>query len=154
MMPDNNSDMRRFFPVGLDLNGKRCLIIGGGNVGTRKALTLVQAGANVTVVSLATTAELAEQMLASLAGFEELLEQGTVEERKEFVRAFVQELEIDPDRGRGVLHIRRFPKVGIMGTGERSWVLVPGARFDTDSLTSEELEWEEIDLAEPAMSPA
>jgi hypothetical protein len=32
--------------------------------------------------------------------------------------------------------------------------VVAGARVDTDSLISEELEWEEIDLAEPAMSPA
>ena len=52
----------RFLPVGLDVQGKNCLVVGGGGVGTRKALALARAGAIVTVVSPAVTGELADQI--------------------------------------------------------------------------------------------
>ena len=42
----------RYYPVNLDINGRRCLVVGGGRVGARKIDTLVQCGAMVTVVSL------------------------------------------------------------------------------------------------------
>jgi uroporphyrin-III C-methyltransferase/precorrin-2 dehydrogenase/sirohydrochlorin ferrochelatase len=51
--------MLRFLPVGLDVRGRRCLVVGGGSVGTRKALTLARAGADVTVVAPALSDELA-----------------------------------------------------------------------------------------------
>jgi len=54
----------RFLPVGLDLRGKSCLVVGGGGVGARKALTLQRAGAAVTVVSPAVSRELAERIEA------------------------------------------------------------------------------------------
>jgi siroheme synthase-like protein len=63
-MASNPSDVRRFLPVALDVQGQNCLIVGGGAVGTRKALTLMRAGAAVTVVSPTVTGELAEQIEA------------------------------------------------------------------------------------------
>jgi siroheme synthase-like protein len=51
--------MLRFLPLGLDLRGRRCLIVGGGSVGTRKAGALQRAGAAVTVVSPQLTPALA-----------------------------------------------------------------------------------------------
>ena len=51
--------MLRFLPLGLDVRGRRCLVVGGGSVGTRKALTLSRAGAEVTVISPTITDELA-----------------------------------------------------------------------------------------------
>ena len=63
-MSGDSSDMLRFLPVGLDVQGKNCLVVGGGGVGTRKALTLMRAGATVTVISPTVTAELAEQIEA------------------------------------------------------------------------------------------
>ncbi|WP_319406499.1 bifunctional precorrin-2 dehydrogenase/sirohydrochlorin ferrochelatase [uncultured Desulfosarcina sp.] len=42
----------RYYPVNLDINGRRCLVVGAGRVGARKVDTLVQCGAVVTVVSL------------------------------------------------------------------------------------------------------
>jgi siroheme synthase-like protein len=45
----------RFLPVGLDLRERPCLVVGGGTIGTRKALTLARAGARVTVVAPAVT---------------------------------------------------------------------------------------------------
>ena len=54
------TDGPRFLPVGLDVRGRRCLVVGGGAVGTRKSLTLARAGASVTVVSPTVTDELTE----------------------------------------------------------------------------------------------
>ena len=52
----------RFLPLGIDLHGRRCVVLGGGAVGTRKALTLLHAGAVVTVVSPDVTDELAAEI--------------------------------------------------------------------------------------------
>jgi siroheme synthase-like protein len=52
----------RFLPLGIDLRGRRCLVLGGGAVGTRKVLTLLRAGAAVTVVSPDVSSELATEI--------------------------------------------------------------------------------------------
>lgn len=49
----------RYYPVYLDIRGRRCLVVGGGQVGTRKVRTLRQCGAKVTVISHEVTQELA-----------------------------------------------------------------------------------------------
>ncbi len=41
----------RYYPVHLDVRGRSCLVVGGGAVGSRKAHTLLECGAVVTVVS-------------------------------------------------------------------------------------------------------
>ncbi len=41
----------RYYPVNLDIKNRKCLVVGGGGVGTRKVKTLVECGAKVTVVS-------------------------------------------------------------------------------------------------------
>ncbi len=41
----------RYYPINLDVRGRRCLVVGGGNVGARKVKTLRRCGAVVTVVS-------------------------------------------------------------------------------------------------------
>lgn len=41
----------RYYPVNLDIRGRKCLVVGGGQVGARKVKTLIQCGATVTVVS-------------------------------------------------------------------------------------------------------
>jgi precorrin-2 dehydrogenase/sirohydrochlorin ferrochelatase len=60
----DSSDNLRYLPVGLDVRGRLCVIAGGGDVGTRKALTLLRAGASVTVISPAVTGEIARQIEA------------------------------------------------------------------------------------------
>jgi precorrin-2 dehydrogenase/sirohydrochlorin ferrochelatase len=50
----------RYYPVYLDVKGRRCLVVGGGHVGTRKVGTLLQCGAEVTVISHEVTTELSE----------------------------------------------------------------------------------------------
>ncbi len=58
-MSRDHSGPLRFLPVALDLRGRKCLVVGGGSVGTRKAITLTKAGAEVSVVSPTVTQELA-----------------------------------------------------------------------------------------------
>ena len=41
----------KYYPVHLDIKDRNCLVVGGGTVGTRKANTLLEYGARVTVVS-------------------------------------------------------------------------------------------------------
>jgi precorrin-2 dehydrogenase/sirohydrochlorin ferrochelatase len=42
---------KEYYPVFLDLAGKRCFVVGGGRVAERKCAPLVKAGAKVTVIS-------------------------------------------------------------------------------------------------------
>ena len=54
----------RYYPVCLDIQGRACLVVGGGQVGSRKVGTLLACGARVTVVSPQATdtiTELAQQ---------------------------------------------------------------------------------------------
>ena len=41
----------KYYPVYLDIQNKKCLVVGGGSVGERKVNTLLDCGAHVTVVS-------------------------------------------------------------------------------------------------------
>jgi precorrin-2 dehydrogenase/sirohydrochlorin ferrochelatase len=49
----------RYYPIFLDLRGRRCVVVGGGRVAERKALSLVRAGALVHVISPSLTPRLA-----------------------------------------------------------------------------------------------
>ncbi len=49
----------RYYPIGLDISGRRCLVIGGGEVGQRKVERLLECGARVTVVGRELTPALA-----------------------------------------------------------------------------------------------
>ena len=40
-----------YFPIHLEMQGRRCLVIGGGAVAERKVASLLEAGADVTVIS-------------------------------------------------------------------------------------------------------
>lgn len=41
----------KYYPIYLDINNRKCLVVGGGSVGTRKVLMLLKCGARVTVNS-------------------------------------------------------------------------------------------------------
>lgn len=49
----------RYYPIGLDISGRRCLVIGGGEVGDRKAQRLLECGARVSIVGRELTPALA-----------------------------------------------------------------------------------------------
>ena len=48
----------KYYPVFIDLAGRRCLVVGGGNVAARKVISLLEAGARVVVVSPAAGEEI------------------------------------------------------------------------------------------------
>ncbi len=50
----------RYYPVCLDIKDRRCLVVGGGQVGTRKVRTLLDCGARVSVVTPKATEALTE----------------------------------------------------------------------------------------------
>ncbi len=60
------------------------------------------------------------EALAYLARFRDVLEEGTLEQRKELLRGFVHEISIDPDTARGVITFYELPITSLM--------MVPGAR--------------------------
>ena len=47
--------MNRLYPLFLNLEGKRCLVVGGGGVAERKVKSLLECGADVTVIAPAVT---------------------------------------------------------------------------------------------------
>jgi siroheme synthase-like protein len=50
----------KYLPVGLDIRGKTCVVVGGGPIGTRKVENLLRAGGSVVLVSPQATRELME----------------------------------------------------------------------------------------------
>src|SRR5690606_10146372 len=56
---DDDDRTMRHYPIFLDLQGQSVLVVGGGEVATRKALMLARAGAELTVVAPRISAELA-----------------------------------------------------------------------------------------------
>ena len=52
--------MSSFYPILVDLRGKKALVVGGGKVAQRKIETLLECGAFVQVVAKELTAELQE----------------------------------------------------------------------------------------------
>ncbi len=43
--------MNPYYPIFLNLAGKKCVVIGGGRVALRKVTTLLEYGAEITVIS-------------------------------------------------------------------------------------------------------
>lgn len=52
--------MKPYYAMMIDLTGKRCLVVGGGVVAERKVTSLLEAGADVVVVSPTVTPKLAD----------------------------------------------------------------------------------------------
>ena len=56
-MTNSPANSAKYLPVGLDVRGRVCIVVGGGAVGTRKVLNLTRAGAAVTVIAPVASAE-------------------------------------------------------------------------------------------------
>lgn len=50
-----------YYPIALDLRGRPCLVVGGGEIATRKVEGLLSAGANLTVISPEVTETIGDQ---------------------------------------------------------------------------------------------
>jgi siroheme synthase-like protein len=51
---------RLYYPIFLNLKGKKCVVIGGGRVALRKVITLLDCGADITVISAKPHAEISK----------------------------------------------------------------------------------------------
>jgi precorrin-2 dehydrogenase/sirohydrochlorin ferrochelatase len=56
----------RYYPIHLDIRNRNCLVVGGGEVGTRKVNTLLECGANVSVISPQATEKLQQLAAAGI----------------------------------------------------------------------------------------
>ena len=61
----------RYYPVHLDIQNRNCLVVGGGAVGTRKVVTLLDCGANVTVISPVVSKQLRDFAMSGLVTLKE-----------------------------------------------------------------------------------
>ncbi|MBN1918442.1 MAG: bifunctional precorrin-2 dehydrogenase/sirohydrochlorin ferrochelatase [Verrucomicrobia bacterium] len=61
----NSSPQKRYYPAFLDVEGLRCVVVGGGNVALRKAHALTVAGAEVSVVAPEVSREMEALVAAS-----------------------------------------------------------------------------------------
>ena len=58
----NSNTENTFFPLFVDMKGKRVLIVGGGNVAERRAMILRKFGASITIITPEVTQQLAEMI--------------------------------------------------------------------------------------------
>ncbi len=69
-----------------------------------------------------------DEVMASVKGFEDLFPHGTLEEQKEFIRLWVEKIELDPDKRVGKVYMKKFP-LPANGNGNASFEMVAGARY-------------------------
>ncbi len=72
----------------------------------------------------------AEDVLAELTEFRDVFREGTLEEQKAFIRAFVPEIVLEPGAGRAVVRIRKFPPPRSRAGGNLSFNVVAGGGFE------------------------
>ena len=75
---------KRFFPMFVDLSDKKIVVVGGGNIATRRIKTLLQFTRNITAVAPKTTMELHE---LGKVGFVNLINRPV--KRSDFTMAFM-----------------------------------------------------------------
>ncbi len=61
-----------FYPMNLDLTGRRCIVVGGGKVAERKVMGLLTAGGSITLIAPKLTERLLELAQAGLVDWYEL----------------------------------------------------------------------------------
>jgi siroheme synthase-like protein len=59
----NAAEAKTYYPVFLNLRGKKSVVVGGGKVAERKILGLLRAGADITVISPRITKKIEKEKL-------------------------------------------------------------------------------------------
>ncbi|MFQ5512004.1 MAG: recombinase family protein, partial [Candidatus Krumholzibacteriia bacterium] len=71
----------------------------------------------------------AKELVANMGGFEQIFEEGTLQEKKEFIRLFVEKIDLNTEERKARVHIRRFPAPVTM-PGNPLLRMVAGAGFE------------------------
>lgn len=87
-----------------------------------------------------------DSIVRCLKDFDEIVSEGTPEERKEFVRLFVEGIELDGKKGKAVARIKKFPAPKDLDTGKLSFGLVAGARSEHQKIPFPPVDVVEIPL--------
>ncbi len=113
----------KFYPAYLDLRRRSCLIIGGGAVAERKALSLLEAGADVTIISPLLSPKLSElSESGKIAYRKKIFEEGDLSEKFLVIAATdVPELNISVARACKERHVL----VNVAVPPEESTFIVP-----------------------------
>jgi precorrin-2 dehydrogenase / sirohydrochlorin ferrochelatase len=85
-----------YLPISVNLDGRRCVVAGGGEVAERKVLVLLESGARVCVISPKLTAEL--RRLAAANAFEYLAREWKSGDLKDCLLAFAATGDAEVDR--------------------------------------------------------
>ncbi|MFC1574737.1 bifunctional precorrin-2 dehydrogenase/sirohydrochlorin ferrochelatase [Gemmatimonadota bacterium] len=122
----------KYLPIGLDLRNRKCVVVGGGRIGTRKVLNLIQAGASVTLVSPEISKEMAP--MAEAAELEWIQE----EYRPEHLHGVFLAVAATDDEGLNAHLVRDARVRGVLvcdaSSAERSQVIF-GALHAEDDVT-------------------
>jgi site-specific DNA recombinase len=73
---------------------------------------------------------MADEALGCMENFEEVFEQGTLEERKEFIRLFVEDIQLDAVGKKATVRIKKFPAAPSVTTGNSAFQMVAGAGLE------------------------
>ncbi len=71
-----------------------------------------------------------DEIVAQMQGFQAVFSEGTPEEKKEFIRLFVEGIELDGEKRVAVCRIKKFPAPSDLDAGKLSFGLVAGAGFE------------------------
>ena len=122
----------KFLPVGLNVQAKRCVVVGGGKIGARKVRNLLQAGARVTLVSPETTEE-----MAGLAAQGEIIWKQEPFDKIHMDGAFLAVVATD-DETLNAMMVNEARRLGVLvcdaSSGDRSQVIF-GALHEDEGVT-------------------
>ena len=71
-----------------------------------------------------------DEIVAQMQDFQAVFSEGTPEEKKEFIRLFVEGIELDAEKRVAVCRIKKFPAPSDLDAGKLSFGLVAGAGFE------------------------
>ena len=71
-----------------------------------------------------------DRIVGCLRDFQAVFEEGTPEEKKEFIRLFVEGIELDAEKRVAVCRIKKFPAPSGLDAGKLSLKMVAGAGFE------------------------
>jgi hypothetical protein len=74
--------------------------------------------------------KIVDEIVACLQDFQAVFNEGTPEEKKEFVRLFVEGIELDAEKRVARCRIKKFPAPSDLDAGKLSFGLVAGAGFE------------------------